>query len=266
MSHILREEDDVVIISQLLEKFRNDGYKKDIIEETLNTIIPQNKSLPISIVFGNSQIPAFFKEEEQKIEVSFEILKSYIGKQINFFVKMYPNLEKEIFYNHILLALVHEVEHYYQCLVANEYIDFPYKIVVDGYKNLKNLKISKDLNQIIALIKINRFFSYSNNADSLLERSANVEAYDLLVKVAQYENNMEMVKVLGDLLSYQLSLGYKGWYNGSFEKTYKKKGLIDIYSSFNFDEIISIEDKVRYGLPIDLETKKKVLSKQFKII
>lgn len=265
MSHIIRKEDDILTISQLLEKFRSVGYKKSMIEEILNTIIPQNEDLPISIVFGNSSIPAFFKEEEQKIEVSLDVLKNYISKQIESYMKVYPNLEKEIFYNHILLALIHEVEHYYQCLVANEYVDFPYKIVVDGYKNIKDLKISKDLNPIIALIKIKQFFNYSHNADSLLERSANVEAYDLLVKVAKYENNTEMLKILDGLLSYQLSLGYKGFSNGSLEKTYRKKGLIDIYSSFNFDEIIPIEDKVRYGLPIDVETKKKVLSKQFKI-
>ena len=98
-----------------------------------------------------------------------------------------------------------------------------------------------------------------------MERSANVEAYDLLVKVAQYENNIEMLKILNDLLSYQLSIGYKGFDNGSIEKTYKKKGMIKVYNSFEFDEIIPIEDKVRYGLPINKETKKKVLNKQFKI-
>ena len=265
MSHIIKSEQDVVIVSRLLEKLRSKGYKNEVIEEILNTIIPQNKNLPIDVVLGNSQKPAFFNEEAKKIEVSLKILKNYINKQVNLLIKLHPNLENEIFYNHILLTLVHEVEHYYQCLVENEYVDFPYKIVVDSYKNIKELKIPKDLNPIIALIKIRRFFNYSHNPDSLLERSANVEAYDMLVKVAKYENNPEMLKILEELLSYQLSLGYKGINNGSVEKTYKKKGLINVYNSFEFDEIIPIEDKVRYGLPIDKETRKKVLNKQFKI-
>jgi len=263
MAHILGN--DVVVVSQLLEKLRSDGYNNYVIEEILNTIIPQNNNLPVDVVIGNSQMPAFFSEKELKIEISLNSLKNYINKQLDLLIKIHPNLENEIFYNHILITLIHEVEHYYQYLVWNEYVNFPYKIVVDGYKNIKKLKIPKDLNPILALIKIKRFFRYNDNADSLLERTANIEAYDLMVKVARYENNKEMLKILNYLLSYQLSLGYKGFNNGSMEKTYKKKGQINIYNSFNFDEIIPIEDKVRYGLPIDKETRKKVLTKQFKI-
>jgi len=265
MSHIIKTDQDIVKVSQLLEKLRSNGYKDNVIEEILNTIIPQNKKLPITVVLGSSQRPAFFDEEKQKIEISLEELKKYINNQMNSLYKLHPNLEKEIFYNHILLTLVHEVEHYYQSLIENEYVDFPYKIVVDSYKNLKSLDIPKNLNTVIALIKIKRFCNYSNKPDSLLERNANVEAYDLLVKVAKYEENEEMLKILNNLLSFQLSLGYKGLYNGSIEKTYSKKGLISIYNSFNHNEIIPIEDKVRYGLPIDSETRKKVLKKQFKL-
>lgn len=261
MSHIIKTEHDIVIVSQLLEKLRSQGYKDDILEEILNTIVPQNINLPINVIIGNSQKPAFFNEKEKKIEVSSKILKNYINKQIVLLIRIYPDFEKEIFNNHILLALVHEVEHYYQCLIENKYVDFQYKVVIDGYQNLKNLKLPKDLNPISALIKINRFFKYSDVADSLLERNANVEAYDLLLTVAKYENNKEMLKILRVLLSYQLSLGYKGLNNGSMEKTYRKKGIISVYNSFDHNEMIPIEDIVRYGLPIDRETRKKVLTK-----
>lgn len=265
MSHIIKSEQDITAISQLLEKIRIKGYTTDILEEILYTITPQNKNLPINININTSQKPALFNEEMQKIEINPEILKTYINKQINLLTKIYPALEKEIFYYHILLALTHECEHYYQSLIENKYIDFPYTIVIDGYHNLKFLKLPKDLNHIDTLIKINRFYKYSHNPDSILERNANVESYDLLVKVATYENNTELLKILNNLLSYQLSLGYKGKSNGSMEKTYKKKGIISIFNSLDQTEIIPIKDKIRYGLPIDKETRKKVLKKQFKI-
>ena len=44
-------------------------------------------------------------------------------------------------------------------IIEKEYVDFQYKIIVDSYKNIKEFKIHKDLNPIIALIKIKRFFS-----------------------------------------------------------------------------------------------------------
>lgn len=265
MSHIIKSEQDIVVVSKLLEKLRSKGYKDDVLEEILNTIIPQNQNLPIKVIVGNSQIPAFFNAKQQKIEISPEVLKNFINKNFNLHMKLYPNLEKEIFYNHILITLAHEVEHYYQSLIANEYVDFPYKIVVDGYKNLATLKFPKDLNPIIFKMKIKRYLKYHDVAESLLERNANVEAYDLLLKVAKYENNTEMLEILNFFLSCQLSLGYKGFNNGAMEKTYRKIGFTSVYNSFDHNEIIPVEDKVRYGLPIDNETRKKVLKKQFNI-
>ena len=58
-------------------------------------------------------------------------LKNYINNRLNLLFKSYPTLSNEIFYNHVLLVLTHEVEHYYQILIKNEYVEFPYKIVVD---------------------------------------------------------------------------------------------------------------------------------------
>lgn len=263
MSHIINNENDIKTVSKLLEELRKKGYCKTVLEEILNSIIPKNNNLPIDVVFGNSQIPAFFNGK--KIEISIDVLKNYIDKKLNLYYKLYPDLKKEIFYNHVLLTLSHEVEHYYQRLIANKYIDFPYKIIIESYKNLDHLIIPKDSNIIDALIKFKKFSSYSKRPDSLLERNANVESYDLLVKVANYESNKEMLKILDELLSFTLTLGYRWFNNGSIEKTYRKKGMTDIYNSFNHDEIIPIEDKVRYGLPIDKQTKKKVLNYQFKI-
>ena len=118
MSYIIKSEQDIVELSYLLEKLRNKGYNNDLLEEIFNTIVPKNSHFPISVLFGKSKTPVFFSVKDQKIWVSPERLKHFINITINILVKNYPNLEKEIFYNFVLLVVLHEVEHYYQYLIC----------------------------------------------------------------------------------------------------------------------------------------------------
>lgn len=264
MSHIINSEKDIAIMSQQLEKLRSKGYTSSILEEILNTMIPQNAEFPIEAVIGDSQSPAFFNELEKKIELNPEVLKIYLDKQLNTLTQVYPNLKEEIFNNYILLTLAHETEHYYQHLIVKGYVDFPYKLVVDGYKNLTMLKLPKDIKPIHAKRKINRFLRDSHDKKTLLERNANVEATDLLCQIAKYENNEKMLEILSRQLSFQQSLGYE-FSNGSMERTYKRRQMSSVYHSFDFSEEIPTQDRVRYDLPLDKETRKKVLKKQFNI-
>lgn len=265
MLSVIKTEQDVMLISQLLEKLRSGGYKESVLEEILNSIVLQNPNFPINIILGKSSIPAVFDAEKRKIEISFERLKHYINNIISTTIKGDQYLNKEIFNNYVLLALLHEVEHYNQYLITKKYVEFPYEILIFGYSNLMTLRLSKTINPISGLIKIIRFSFYYNGPDHLLERNANVGSLDLLVKVAKYENNKEMLNVLNQLLYGYLLIGYDSLYNGAMEQTYKKKGIISTYNSFNHSEEIPVKDRVRYGLSIDDETKQKVLKKQFEI-
>ena len=62
-----------------------------------------------------------------------------------------------------------------------------------------------------------------------------------------------------------LQIGYRGIYNGSIEETYHKIWKGSLYNSFSKNEIIPVEDRVRYGLPIDISVRKQVLKKEFEI-
>ena len=84
-------------------------------------------------------------------------------------------------------------------------------------------------------------------------------------KVAEYENNLKMNEFLEKQKSYCLLYGYKGIFNGAVEETYYKTLLGPLYKKFPKDEYIPLEDRVRYGLSIDSETRKKVLNKVFDI-
>jgi len=266
MSHIFENDSGIVkTISEQLEKIKSKGYCSKLLEETLELIVPKNVDYPIDIVIANSKKPGFFDYDNKKIEISPESLKDSIENTIAPLMKRYPSLEREIFNNYAIFALIHEVEHYYQYLIGNKYIDFPYQIVIEAYHNLLPLKIKKSENALCTLIKVRRYLRMLEKDDSLYERNANIEAFDLLCKVANYENNKEVYEILLYQMKCYLMTGYGLFHNGIIEKTYKSLLLSDLYESFCQNEDIPVEDRVRYGLPIDFETRKKVLTKSFDI-
>lgn len=266
MSHIINSEKDIKILSQQLEKIRSKGYTDDVFEEVINILKPNNKFFPIDVKPGN--ITAFFPKEGC-ITFCVEGLKKYLDKQLEDVVEKFtPKLQKELYDNYIFLSLIHEIEHYYQYLIGEKYIDFPYQIVSDGYKNLWSTELylrDTIINPIYTGIKIIRWVYYSNKEYYLNERNANIEAYDILVKIADYENNKDLLEFLKKQLLYLLSVGYDQKYNGSMEKSYIKTWKHSTYKSFDHTEEIPIQDRVRYGLPIDEDTKQKVLNYQFNI-
>lgn len=265
MSHIIKSNEDIIKISEQLEILRRKGYGKESLEEITGLLIPTNANYQVKGIIGEFNEPAFFNPSDRTINFSKENLETYIYQIIDPIIKTFPNLsKKELFYNYVIFVISHEVEHIHQHLIGNGYIEFPYQIISEAYKNLFALKISKNINPIYAKIKINKYLKQISKATSLLERNANVEAYDLLNKVAEYENNLEIKKIIEMQQAFCLTFGYKGFYNGAVEETYNKALLKDIYETFPKNENISLEEKVRYGLPIDRMTRKKVLKKEFK--
>lgn len=265
MSNIIKSNEDIIIASSQLENLRIKGYEKKSLEEVLATLIPNNDNFQVKSVIGNFNKPAYFNQNDKTINISLENLEKYVFELINPILKAFPTLnQEELFYNYVVFVICHEIEHIYQYLIGNGYVNFSYQIISEAYKNLLTLKISKDISPIQAKLKIKKYFEQISKASSLLERNANIEAYDLLIKVADYENNLEIKKFIETQKSFCLTFGYKGFYNGAVEETYNKALLKYIYETFPKNENISLEEKVRYGLPIDRMTRKKVLKKEFK--
>ena len=269
MSQIIESKYDTENILNYLEKLRSNGYTKDILDEILNSIIPKNDMVQIKGIIDksdNSYHPAFFDPNIKSIKIYPEQLESFILKLIHPTLKVFPHFDKkEIFNYYVIYTLIHEIEHVYQYLISKGYIDFPYKIVIEAYKELGGLKIYKNDNIIYSLLKYYSHFKQTQKPGFLLERNANVEAYILLRKIATFENNIDFQKFIEFQLSFQLMYGYKGLFNGAVEESYKRTMRNSLYKTLPKDEDISQEDRVRYELPIDKETRKKVLRKEFKI-
>ena len=259
MSHVIKSNEDIKKISNSLENLRKKGYSRDIIEEILVENIPLNNKCQIKYDIANYKFPALFCTDDKMIQISEIHLKKYIDsfiKQINI---KYPFLnKKELFNYYLLLTIIHEIEHSYQFLIGNRFIDFPYQIVIEAYKKLFSIN-KNDYNFFISKCYLKQI----SNSESLLERNANIEAYDLLVKVTDYEGNIAYKRCFEFERKYCLTFGYKSIYNGSVEETYRKSLLGSLYNTFPQNENIPLDDRVRYGLKLDKETRKKVLKYKF---
>ena len=101
-------------------------------------------------------------------------------------------------------------------------------------------------------ILLNRYKSQKNKAHFVLERNANVEAYDLLLKLSRYESNSELEKLMYNQWMGYSACGYASLKNnGPFEESFKSTWRREKFRELDFSEDISVSERIRYGLPIE---------------
>lgn len=282
MTNKTPENYDAKLISEQLEKLRSKGCTNNTFEEILNSLIPINNNYQVKGVIKN--VPgetAFFNPIEKTIFISPVGFESLVKKMLNATtVANHLSVEElnELARYYILFVFLHEIGHVNQQLIQDKYIEFPYKTVVEAYKNIQSptKTILEAYNNLECFqINITTFpilfkmllCNYKNQKDKpsfLLERNASIEAYDKLVQTARYELSSKIFRILRAQLSYILTYGYKGIYNGSVEESYSKTWQRSLYKQLPQNEDIPTEDRIRYGLPIDKETRNKVLKREFK--
>lgn len=262
------ENYDAKTISKQLEKLRSKGYNNDTFDEILNSLIPVNNNYQVRGIL--KEVPgeiAFFNPIEKTIFISPERFKSLVEKMLN--VTSITNClsleeQEELARYYTLFILLHEIAHVNQQLIQDEYIEFPYKTVVEAYKNIHFFKTNININPFLFKMLLYNYKKQKDKPSFLLERNASVEAYERLTQTARYELSSKMFKILRAQLYYILSYGYKGIYNGAVEESYSKILQKSLYNQLPLNEDIPLEDRIRYGLPIDKETRNKVLKRKFR--
>ena len=273
MSHIVNTNEDLLKMHDHLELLRQKNYSKDTIQEILEDIIPQNEIYQVKPEINSRGYPAYFSGYDQVIHINDCALHDYLIKMQETIIKMHPDLEKcknDIFPYITLFVLFHEVEHVYQYLFGQEYILPSYQIIADAYKYLSDiqkylmeLKNNKKISTLKMEILIEKFKQEKDKSTFILERNANLDAHDLLTKLAEYEDNEKLRKYFENQYIWCKACGYINLkYNGSLEESYKKLWNYKLYKTFDFGEDIPLEDKIRYGLPIK-NKERIVLLKKF---
>ena len=249
-------DEEIKALAEKLHTIKQYGSNEETLSEALEYLIPKNEKM-IGIEINDNLGAVTFDLDEEKVKISVKKLKYLIEKSIVILKKIFPDVnEQEMFNYYILYALTHEVRHVYQYLIGEGFIETPYQIVQKTYKDIMNIGMLKTnfiRNYISSIL-------YGFHHERLvIERNANIEACEFLKSIAEYEENKPIVNVFEQVKQRNISYGYDDIYNGSIEETYKKLCLTPFYNELPNCDNIPIKDKILYGLPINEETKTKIL-------
>lgn len=267
MSHIIKNTNDLNKLENIIIKLRNNNINKDIIVELMEILIPKdenNKSLSY-YAFKKFVKTAVYDPNYSIILLSEEKIKNWADKVLPSISPFNENCDEEDLKNYLyLFVLSHEVEHAIQHLIAKRKILTPYPIIQKGYSDLFKI-LTKNNNVLVNPVSefkknISYILYYLDPYNYVFERNANIEAIDLIYKLASYEGNTEVMNLFNKLKNLYLALGYKGKYNGAFELTYKKLLMHNKCKDLTIDDNIPDLEKIRYGLPVKKEVKGKILS------
>mgnify|MGYP003306721815 CR=1 FL=1 len=268
MSHIYKNQEDLLFIEEIYQDVQKYGYNDNLIEEILRWFIPQdNNQALIKYKISNIRMyPACFQANFNIIDVNTDKLLNWLDVSSKYLEEFLNIKNMELFRFYLFIStFAHEVEHGYQYLMGKEIIDSPCDYVRDGYKYLMDLLIKKDyiLPRPITLTKrlVSRILYNMNQNKLVLERNAQVEAFDLLKLFAQHTSNEEMYECFNKLNKIYLRAGYLGDNNGSFEETYKTIHMMNKYKKLDTNYDLDEDTKLRYGLPVSEDTKKVILKK-----
>lgn len=257
----------------LLHYYLNEFYKKginaNIINEFLDVVIPKSNegvNYIKSTINIKGRITAMFIPTTQTINVSVLKLTNWLDANSISLCDYYNIKDKEQFKNYLLLmALIHEIEHSYQYIISINKMEMSSSVLQSSYRLLFDLfqpnnsiipHPIQETKRIVSLIL------YKKNENMyLLERNAQVETLDLLVKLTSLNKNENLNNIFNNMLNKYISIGYLNNQNGCVEETLKKTLLIHKIKNITDGNSLNNEQKIKFGLSIDEEVRQKILKK-----
>ncbi len=245
-------------------------YKYGINEDTINIVI--KKILELTELLGKTEYSfnikapksAQFVPSYNEIILSKPKLDKWIDNNIyNEQTKVFPNIQKrELLKCYMILnILIHEIEHAKQYLIGKEELPSPSLYLTKGYYNITNLLINPNYilpRPIKTTRRITSLSLYLSNCNMyVLERNANLESFLTTGSLAiQNEDYLIATELIKAAILY-MRHGYKTDM-GSLYETHKKILLLDKLPKIDDYKDLDAETKIRYGLPIKKEDRKKI--------
>lgn len=271
MSNIIKNNEDYDMLKYYFDDIKNNGLSIKNIVSLIEEIIPRDNGeilINSNISERGNRTPVFIPKHES-INISLNKFNEWLDVNLNDLSKSYKVNDLKSLRTYLtLFTLLHETEHSYQYLLYNNKID-GLEIMKQFYKMIFEVVNGKDyifprpikeIRRIVSLI-----FYKLNQHIYFVERNANIEALDPLVKLSIINKDEECFNILNDLYNGYKLLGYSNEYC-PIKETFSKIYMIDKYNKImkkNSCDNISFEDKVNYGLPINKE-EINVLKKNFK--
>ena len=261
--------DIINYLSNLVDYILNNDFDKSVIESILCNIIAKDSNgsaLVKYVVREKGNNTAIFIPKYEVIEVSMEKLRKWIDSNGSDLMEMFKVDNKPLLDSYLLLmVLLHEIEHSNQYLVSKGLLESSCVCIKEAYKSLFDLLIPKDyvLPRPIKVVRrtISIIAYKSRENEFLLERNAQFESLGLLAQMALERENNE----IGDMFIKMQKIfgiaGYKDNCDGALINTFKDIYMGDQLTKFSYDyDSLTVEERYRLGLPIDQDTRKRILS------
>lgn len=252
MSHIVKNEDTYYMLSDAIYDVEKFGISASLIMYLMDELMPKQYMIDYHVIaskYGEGETS--FNLRKKVIEIYSGKVKGWVNCCVSDIMYKYGISDIKLLRGyHLIQILTHEIEHAYQYLFGAGIINPPYDAIGTAYGDIYNmLDIGYDNN------KIEKYFE--NFRWLLLERNAQIESTDLILKLAYFNNRQDIYDAYSDLVADWTVLGYRDSCEGSILETYRLLGLNT--SKLNMDINASEEEKVRYGFPILDETRVEVL-------
>lgn len=252
-----------------LNKLKLNDFDINIIEEIILNFIPIDKDNKLLSDYNiySYETKTYYDMLTNEINLSIIYIRKWINNNRNIFYTFNPQVKNNKYFEEymFIFAIIHEVMHSYQYLIANELIDPPSIFMRDGYKYLIDTFLYKNkdnLNNIEKLkMSLSNYLYLINSKKYVIERNANVEACNILKDISFDWMDYDISIMFNNAMNNQLLSGYINNNDGSFKETYKKMFIINKYNMLKDDNNIHISDRIRYGLEIDkdIDVKKLIL-------
>ena len=264
MSHIIKNNDDIEMFIDDVNWIKKHGISVHIVKEILKQMISVIK-IDCFVEYGiyDENYKIYQKGGLYYDTVTYKMIHVYMNGLNSYLQSYYKCMEEdfnitpsnEIMAYILIDTLAHEVEHAYQDFIGKYKSQSPIPLISSAYKGLFDIIKNEENNSKLLL----KYFINCNNL--LLERNAQIESFDLVMQCSKYANQETIYNAYKEWIKGWILLGYYKNNKGSIYETYDYLGLKDKYDSFNCEVDISEEERIRYGLPIEDSTRKRLLGK-----
>ena len=267
MSYIVNSKIDLMLVKDLFNIYRKENMNVDLLEIIVRELIPKDKNGDILIgyeLYNNGGGFPLFSLSENYLNLSIDELYVWIDKNSKVAIDKFNVKDMELFKDYMFFfVLCHEIEHSYQYLMAYDVVDAPCDLVRDSYKLIIDSLICRNYDKIgklkILRNRLVHYLYYKNSYKYVIERNANVEAFDLMQMLAIENEHDHLISVFNDMRNSFLLFGYLKDNKGCFDETMKDILLWYDYKKMDHNYVLCNIDRYRYGLPISLEYRNEII-------
>ena len=216
MGKVLEVNNKIVYLGSMLETIKQEPLTIVLIESLLHRLIPKDDNGNLLVGYNvkeKGRNPAIYYPRYNIIEVDLISLMEWVDGNGNDLASLY-NIEDtyKLKLYLVLMAIMHEVEHSYQYLIANGKIKTSCLMLKEGYKTLTELMVPKDyvlprpIKQVRRVVSVIKYKQREN--EFLLERNAQYNSLDDLSKVAFHLGDYDIAKMFVNMRDLFGRAGY----------------------------------------------------------